>query len=98
MSDGKIGLGVVIDQLRKEIAEQVLTSKNEDLQFALKAVEMEFQVGVTWEAGGNGKLTFHVLELGAEGKYARESVQTVKLSLEPREKGAPPGKEILTGR
>ncbi len=98
MSDGKIGLGVVIDQLRKELAEQVLTSKNEELQFAVKSIEMEFQVGVTWEAGGSGKLNFQVLELGAEGKYARESVQTLKLTVEPREKGAPPGKEILTGR
>lgn len=98
MSDGKIGLGVVIDQLRKELAEQVLTSKNEELQFAVKSIDMEFQVGVTWEAGGSGKLSFHVLELGAEGKYARESVQTIKLTVEPREKGAPPGREILTGR
>jgi hypothetical protein len=59
---------------------------------------VELHVGVTKEGTAGAKATFWVLELGAEGKYATERTQTIKLTLKPRLKGAPGGAETLIRR
>ena len=48
--------------------------------------------------GGGVKASVWVLELGAEGKYATERTQTIKLKLKPRMKGAKKDAEIEIGR
>ncbi len=78
----KIGLVETIDALRSELAEAVKKAQGQDIQFPIGSVQLEFQVGVTREVEAKGGVKFWVLELGASGSYANESVQKVTLNLE----------------
>jgi hypothetical protein len=77
----EIGLVEAIASLRAELAEAAEKGKNQDIQFPVDQIDLEFQVGVTRDVHGGGKLRFWVLELGADAGYAAQSVQKVKLSL-----------------
>ena len=81
MSD-KVGLVEVIEALRGELNEAVRRGVDQDVQFPVGSVTLEFQVGVTVDAKADGKLRFWVLELTAGGGYTRETVQTVTLTLD----------------
>ncbi|SRR5258708_5297489 len=78
----KIGLAEVIDALRSELAVAVKKAQGQEIQFPIGSVQPEFQVGVTWDAEARAGVKFWVLELGASGNYANETVQKVTLSLE----------------
>jgi hypothetical protein len=78
----KIGLVETIDALRSELAAAVEKAQGQEIQFPIGSVQLEFQVGVTWDAEAKGGVRFWVLELGASGSYANESVQKVTLNLE----------------
>ncbi len=78
----KIGLAETIDALHAELAAAVKRGQGQEIQFPIGSVELEFQVGVTWDAEAKGGVKFWVLELGASGGYANESVQKVTLNLE----------------
>ena len=78
----KIGLVETIDALRSELAEAVKKAQGQDIQFPIGSVQLEFQVGVTRDVEAKGGVKFWVLELGASGSYANESVQKVTLNLE----------------
>jgi Trypsin-co-occurring domain 2 len=82
----EIGLGKVIDALHSELATAVKKAQGQEIKFPIGSVQLEFQVGVTWDAEAKGGVKFWVLELGASGSYAKESVQKVTLNL-----GAPVG-------
>jgi Trypsin-co-occurring domain 2 len=77
----EIGLVEAIASLREELAEAVDEGKNQDIQFPLCQIDLEFQVGVTSDAHGSGKLRFWVLELGADTGYATQTVRKVTISL-----------------
>jgi hypothetical protein len=79
----EIGLSEVIRALRAELDEAVHAAEGERIQFDATAIEMEFQVGVTKSADAKAGIRFWVLELGAGGSRTSESLQRVKLSLEP---------------
>lgn len=85
--DKGIELRAVVDQLREELTALTLTASGEELQFAVKEIEVELQVGVTKSVGGNGKISFKVFDIGAEiggkGDYTTAHTQKVKLKLEP---------------
>jgi hypothetical protein len=98
MADGKIQLGAVLEQLRSELWEQVLTAGSQELQFEVESVELELKVGVTRGGDVSAKAKFWVLELGAGGNAKSEETQTVKLKLKPRVRGAAKGSETLIGR
>ena len=78
----KIGLVETIDALRSELAAAVEKAQEQEIQFPIGSVQLEFQVGVTWDAEAKGGVKFWVLELGASGSYAHESVQKITLNLE----------------
>jgi len=78
----KIGLVETIDALRSELAGAVEKAQGQEIQFPIGSVQLEFQVGVTWDTEVKGGVKFWVLELGASGSYANESVQKVTLNLE----------------
>jgi hypothetical protein len=78
----KIGLVETIDALRSELAAAVKKAQGQEIQFPVGSIQLEFQVGVTWDAEATGGVKFWVLELGASGSYANESVQKVTLNLE----------------
>ncbi len=78
----KIGLVETIDALRSELAVAVEKAQGQEIQFPIGSVQLEFQVGVTLDTEAKAGVRFWVLELGASGSYANESVQKVTLNLE----------------
>ncbi len=78
---GEIGLVEAIESLRAELADAFEEAGNEDIQFPVAQIDLEFQVGVTRDAHGSGKLKFWVLELGAGGGYEAETIQKITIGL-----------------
>ncbi len=78
----KIGLSEVIEALQSELAQAMKRAQGQAIQFPIGSVQLEFQVGVTRDTEAKAGVKFWVLELGASGSYANESVQKVTLNLE----------------
>jgi Trypsin-co-occurring domain 2 len=72
-----------IAALRAELLEAITDAEDQEFHFPLGPVQLEFQVGVTKNVSGDGKVQFWVLELGASGSYANETIQKITLTLEP---------------
>jgi hypothetical protein len=82
-TQSKVGLADAVDALRAELSEAMARARDQEIQFPVGEIQFEFQIGVTREAEGKAGLRVWVLELGAGGSYARESVQKITVSLEP---------------
>jgi hypothetical protein len=78
----KIGLIETIEVLRGELRAAVAKGVGQEIQFPVGSVTLEFQVGITREGSGDAALKVWVLELGAAGSYARESIQKLTLTLD----------------
>lgn len=92
----RVELAQLISQLRQELNSAMRDGEGEDLRFELGPVELELTVVVSKEAGPNAKVRFWVLELGADGKMASQATQRIKLSLDPRQRGAT-GRPTISG-
>jgi Trypsin-co-occurring domain 2 len=79
----RIGLREAIHAVRSELIAATADATDQPVQFPVGSVQLEFQVGVTRDAGADGKVRFWVLELGASGRHQDQSVQTVTVNLEP---------------
>jgi len=81
--DHKSGIPLVetIEALRAQLTEAVAAGADQEIQFPVDGVELEFHVGVTRSIEGNAGIRFWVVELGANASYAVESIHTVKVSL-----------------
>jgi hypothetical protein len=79
----EIGLAEVFASLRAELSEAVEKGRDQEIQFPVGEVVLEFHIGVTRDVHGAGKLRFWVLELGGSGGYEAVSIQKVTLSLGP---------------
>jgi hypothetical protein len=79
----EIGLAEAVASLRAELAEAVEQGKGQDIKFPVAEINLEFQVGVTRDVRGGGKLRFWVLELGADAGYGTETIQKVTIALGP---------------
>lgn len=79
----EIGLVEAIASLRAELAEAAERGEAEDIRFPVAQVNLEFQIGVTRDVHGDGRLRFWVLELGAGGGYEAQTIQKVTISLGP---------------
>ena len=77
-------LSDVITSLRIELDTARREGAGEDLRFELGPVELEVSVAVQKDAGGNAKVKFWVVELGADGKVSSTATQRIKLTLNPR--------------
>jgi Trypsin-co-occurring domain 2 len=55
----------------------------DEIQFPVGSVQLEFHVGVTKAGEGTAGAKFWVVELGGKGSYAFESIQKVTVNLEP---------------
>jgi hypothetical protein len=75
-------LAETVKALRAELEEAVAQASGEEIRFVLGPVQIELHVCVRREATASGKARFWVLEAGAEGTYARETIQQVTLTLE----------------
>jgi hypothetical protein len=82
-----IPLRDTIQALRAEIMLAAEAASTQSVRFELGSIEMEFQVVAKREAGGDAKLSFHILAagatLGGSGKLASEATQKVKFVLSP---------------
>jgi len=76
-----IPLSEMLQSLRQELALAKLAGKGAGIRFDIDEVEVELQVSVSKDRGANGKVSFWVLEGGAEAKAANASVHTFKLKL-----------------
>lgn len=91
-----IPLAEMIQQLRRELQESVLTSSQENLRFKVESIELELQVAVSREAEGEGGIRFWVVNLGGKYKQAAQDVHTFKLKLLPI-LGSHGGDVLVTG-
>jgi hypothetical protein len=82
-----IPLKDTIEALRVEIMAAAEAASNQSVRFEVGSIEMEFQVVVKKEKGGEAKLGFHIFAadatLGGSAKGADERTQKVKLVLNP---------------
>jgi Trypsin-co-occurring domain 2 len=90
----RIGLKEAIGALRSELSESILAAADEDLQFQVPDVSMEFQVELEKSAGGSGGIKFWVVELGGEASRTSTVTHSLSLSLKPV---TADGKPVLTG-
>ncbi|MEV4082621.1 trypco2 family protein [Nonomuraea fuscirosea] len=79
----ELGLPEVIEQIRQELREAIAAGADEDVQFPVGEVTLEFQVGVAKSGEGSGKVKVWVLEAGTGGKVEHERVQKVTVVLQP---------------
>jgi hypothetical protein len=77
----EIGLVEAIEAVRAELTRAVAESADQEIQFPVDKVDLEFHVGVTRSADASGGIRFWVIELGARVSRESESVHTVKVSL-----------------
>lgn len=83
MSSELAGLAETIAALRRELLKAVDEGAGKDVRFQLGPVEIEFQMGVSKEAGAEAGVKFWVLTLGGRGKVAQDATHHVKVSLQP---------------
>lgn len=78
-----IGLQELIQQLRADLSRAMKDGENADLRFELQAIDLELQVAVTKEDGG--QIGFKILPFSgtATDKLDRKVTQTIRLKLAP---------------
>jgi Trypsin-co-occurring domain 2 len=79
MANRAIGLAEAIAALREDLLAAIDAGEGSRMRFRLAPVELSLRVSVTKQ--GNGKVGWHVLELG--GSYEAATVQTLTLRLDP---------------
>ena len=79
----KLDLRATLAALRAELADAVLDAADEEITFPVAGIEVEFQVGVTSSHDGRAGIRFWLLELGGSRASAAESVQTLRITLDP---------------
>ena len=83
MADDNLPLATAIEALRQELIVALDKGKDAEVRFALGPVELEFQVEVSYEAGGEAGVRFWVVTLGGKGSRTSATTHTVRLSLSP---------------
>jgi hypothetical protein len=79
----EIGVAQTVHALKDELAEALCLAEHDEIQFPMGSVELEFHVGIKKSGEGKAGVKFWVVELGAGGTYAAESIQKVTVKLEP---------------
>jgi hypothetical protein len=79
----KIALSQAVALVRKELLDALTAPNASGLRFPVGQITLSLQIGLTTSATGSAGMDLWVLELGAEGSYAKETVQTVSIVLEP---------------
>src|SRR5262249_40284405 len=92
----EIGLPEAIEAVRGELRASTEQAAWEDIQFPVSSVELQFQVGVTRERSGTGKLKVWIIELGGGAGHKRQDVQAVIVKLDGP--GAATGSRIKVQR
>lgn len=79
-----IELSEVIRDLRAELQRAIEAGKDEPLRFGLGDIELEVTVAVERTGGGEAKVRFWIVELGADASATGTSTQRIKLTLSPQ--------------
>jgi hypothetical protein len=104
-TDEELGLANVIRALRAELEESITAGSAAKVRFKPGDIEIEFKVSVEKKADGKAGVRFKVLsfvdiDAGGGGSYAREAVQTIKMSLSPvitGPDGTPAVNQLISG-
>jgi hypothetical protein len=78
-----IELADVIGDLRDELERAIVTGTGQALRFELGPIELEVAVAVQRTNGVKGKVSFQVLEFGADRTTDTAGTQRIKLTLTP---------------
>ena len=82
-----IGLADAIEDLRRELTDATRRGDGQSIRFTIDAIELELELEVVREGGGDGKVSFKVLgsgiDVGAKGNLAHTNVHRIKLCLKP---------------
>ena len=102
-SDLNIPLAEAIKALRTELLTAIVEGTDKDLRFALGPIDLELQLEVSKEAGGEAGIKFWVLSVGGKGSRSSGATHTVRLTLTPvSESGNVPvsesGEGAISGR
>jgi hypothetical protein len=83
--DEPLGLGVAsaLEGLRSELEEAWASSSGKRVRFRVSDVTLTVQTVARREGGASGKVRWYLIEAGVDGRVARESTQTLVLTLTP---------------
>lgn len=91
-----VGLAEMIGALHRELNQAIAEGQRHEIRFPIGSLQLEFHVGITKEAEGSAGVRFWVVEMGATGKIASESIQRVTVTLEAPVDSR--GERVLVGR
>jgi hypothetical protein len=102
----ELGLANVIRALRAELEESITAGSAAKVRFKPGNVDIEFKVSVEKKGEGKAGLRFKVLSfvdanVGGGGSYARDAIQTIKMSLLPivvDAQGRPSSDQLISGQ
>jgi Trypsin-co-occurring domain 2 len=80
---GVVDVSSALEALRDQLEEAWLASQGRRVRFRVSDVRLTIQAVARREKEAGGKLRWWLIEAGAEGRAARESTQTLVLTLTP---------------
>jgi Trypsin-co-occurring domain 2 len=83
VAEVSIPLSEAIRALRLELVDAMRQGADEDVRFALGPIQLELQVEVSNEAGGEAGIKFWLISVGGKASRTSATTHTVKLSLTP---------------
>lgn len=82
-SETAVDLADTIKALRTQLTKAMEEGRGADLLFELSAINVEFEVTVTKDAGADGGVRFGVISFGAKGGTANTDKQRITLTMQP---------------
>ena len=82
--DNRLPLAEVIASLRSGLKQAHTDGQEDDLRLLVKEAEVELQFGVTKGVDGKVGVNFWVYSAEGGGRMEQETVQTIRLKLEPK--------------
>jgi Trypsin-co-occurring domain 2 len=95
LSEQPIGLAEAIRQVRVELTHAHLEGQEKDLRFRGGEVQLQFDVAVTREGGGEAGIKLWVVSVGAKGEVTNAKTNTVTVSLLPQVQVAGQWQDLL---
>ena len=80
-----IPLSEMIATLRQELKVALQEGRDETILFDVKKIQLELQISVERERGGEGKIKFWVLEAGAKAIAKHQDTHVFRLEIEPKQ-------------
>jgi hypothetical protein len=85
--DEAIPLAKLVAALRQELTIAATHAEDQDIQFTLGDIELDLNVGVTWEKSAQGGVQFWVFSLGGSGDHTNTTTHNIHLTLHPHSPG-----------